>query len=125
AAAPNHSDLSSTSLPLTVTDTAPSSAVTNTFIAYSNVWKYLDNGTDQGTAWRSNSFTDTSWSSGQGQLGYGDGDEFTVVEDNPTPGYQPVANDRYITTYFRKFFSVTNAAAFTNLTCRLIYDDGG
>ena len=48
---------------------------TSTLVPLQSVWKYLDNGSNQGTAWRDNSFNDASWASGQGQLGYGDGDE--------------------------------------------------
>jgi hypothetical protein len=47
------------------------------------IWKYLDNGSDQGTAWRSAGFNDASWASGPAQLGYGDGDEATVVSFGP------------------------------------------
>ena len=58
------------------------------------VWRYLDDGSDQGTNWSSRTFDDSGWASGPAQLGYGDGDENTVVEDGPN-------NDRYVTTYFR------------------------
>jgi len=83
-----------------------------------SVWKYLDNGTDQSTAWRATDFNDSGWASGPAQLGYGDGDERTVVNSGPT-------NNHYITTYFRRWFLATNPALFTNLTVRLLRDDGG
>ena len=47
------------------------------------VWRYLDNGSDQGTAWRAAAFNDTGWKSGAAELGYGDGDEATVVGYGP------------------------------------------
>lgn len=81
-------------------------------------WKYLDNGSDQGTAWRAASFNDSTWSSGPAQLGYGDGDEATTV------GFGPDANNKFITTYFRRSFNVTNAALFNGLTLRVLRDDG-
>jgi RHS repeat-associated protein len=81
-------------------------------------WKYLDNGSDQGTAWRSPSFNDSAWSSGAAQLGYGDGDEATVVSYGPDP------NNKYITTYFRKAFTVTNPLAYQRLPLQLLVDDG-
>jgi len=90
-----------------------------TFVPAGSVWKYLDNGSDQGTAWRTNAFEDSSWAAGKAQLGYGDGDEATVV------GYGPDANNKYITTYFRRAFMVTNAAAAQQLTVNLLRDDGG
>jgi hypothetical protein len=81
-------------------------------------WRYLDNGTDQGTAWSGATFDDTSWSSGTAELGYGDGDEVTVVSFGPDP------SNKYITTYFRKYFFVTNVAQWSNITLRVVRDDG-
>jgi hypothetical protein len=81
-------------------------------------WKYLDNGTDQGTAWRAPSFNDSTWASGTAQLGYGDGDETTLV------GYGPDPNNKYVTTYFRKSFDVSNASVYKGLKLRLLRDDG-
>ncbi len=95
-----------------------------TLIAPDAVWKYLDNGTDQGTAWRATAFDDTTWKSGAAELGYGDGDETTVVEDNATPGYNAGDSDRYVTTYFRKSFTVDNPSALTAVTLRVKRDDG-
>ena len=89
-----------------------------TLVSKGSAWKYLDNGTDQGSAWRAVSFNDASWASGAGQLGYGDGDEATVV------GFGPDANAKYITTYFRRTFTVTNPAQFTSLLLNLLRDDG-
>lgn len=124
ARATDDTGMSSTSATVNVTVSAPGTAVTNVFIGLNSVWKYLDNGTDQGVAWRTNTFNDASWASGQAQLGYGDNDEVTVVQDNPDLGvFNIAATDKYITTYFRKFFNVTNAAAFTNLSFRLLRDD--
>src|SRR5467141_1189505 len=71
-----------------------------------SVWKYLDNGSDQGTAWVAPSFDDSAWASGPAQLGYGDGDEATVV------GFGPDPNNKYITTYFRRAFTVANPTAY-------------
>ena len=87
------------------------------YIAAGSVWKYLDNGTNQGTAWRATSFNDTSWKSGPAQLGYGDGDEATVVS------YGPNANNKYITTYFRDSFTVADASRVSAMTLQLIRDD--
>ncbi len=81
-------------------------------------WKYLDNGSNQGTAWRSPSFNDSTWSTGAAELGYGDGDEATVVSYGPDP------NNKYITTYFRKAFTVTNPAGYQRLWLQVLADDG-
>jgi len=82
------------------------------------VWKYLDNGSNQGTAWRAPVFDDSAWKSGPAQLGYGNGDEATVL------GYGPDANNKYVTSYFRRTFNVANPAALASLTLRLLRDDG-
>lgn len=89
-----------------------------TLLPRGSVWKYLDNGSDQGTAWRAPAFNDSAWASGRAQLGYGDGDEATVV------GYGPDSANKYTTTYFRCAFAVTNAAFVKELTARLLRDDG-
>ena len=34
-------------------------------------WKYLDNGSEQGAAWRAPGFNDNSWSNGVARLGFG------------------------------------------------------
>ncbi len=89
-----------------------------TYIATGSTWKYLDNGSNQGTAWRATSFNDSTWKSGKAQLGYGDGDEATVVS------FGSNANSKFITTYFRQSFNVANAAQVSALTLRLLRDDG-
>ena len=86
--------------------------------AYGSSWKYLDNGTDQGTAWSAALFNDAAWLSGNGQLGYGDGDEATLLS------YGPDINNKYITTYFRKTINIVNPAAFSSFSANVKRDDG-
>lgn len=81
-------------------------------------WKYLDNGTDQGTAWRAAAFNDAAWASGNAELGYGDGGEATVVN------YGPNSSNKYITTYFRKSFNVNNPLIYSSLSLGVVRDDG-
>lgn len=90
----------------------------DTLIAQGSLWKYLDNGSDQGTAWTAINFQDSSWSSGNAELGYGDGDETTVVS------YGPDAQNKYITTYFRKEFQLTNLSIYHTVRCSIKRDDG-
>ena len=89
-----------------------------TLITYGSSWKYLDNGTNQGTTWRTTSFNDAAWASGNAQLGYGDGDEATIVS------YGPNVNAKYITTYFRKTISIPNISLYTGFTLNIKRDDG-
>src|SRR6185503_19329432 len=80
---------------LTVTiQRAPSSV---TFVTKGSTWKYLDDGSDQGTGWTSRTFSDTPWASGPAPLGYGDANG--QLPATPT-GYGPDANNKYFTTYF-------------------------
>ncbi|TAH37368.1 MAG: hypothetical protein EYC70_10380 [Planctomycetota bacterium] len=81
-------------------------------------WRYLDDGSDPGAAWFTAGFDDSAWASGSAQLGYGDGDESTVV------GYGPNASAKYITTYFRTTVSVPDPGLFRGLYLRLLRDDG-
>jgi len=101
---------------VTLTVTRPSTE--QTLVPAGAVWRYLDDGSDQGTAWRALGFNDGGWRSGQAQLGYGDGDEATVV------GYGPASNTKYITTYFRRSLTVAGAASVTALTLKILRDDG-
>lgn len=89
-----------------------------TLVATGSVWKYLDDGSNQGTAWRATNFNDSGWLSGRGTLGYGD-PVSTTVRANRTDG------TRIITTYFRHRFVFEDAGALTNLTLGLMRDDGG
>jgi len=78
------------------------------------VWRYLVP-TKTVADWNQRTFDDSAWASGAGQLGYGDGDEATVI----------VAASNLITAaYFRRAFVMTNAATLTSLDLQLLRDDG-
>ena len=81
-------------------------------------WKYLADGSDQGTAWQSPGFNDASWSSGTAQFGFSDSSAQTTVS------YGPNANNKFITTYFRKTFVATNVNRIANLMLKLVVNDG-
>ena len=93
-------------------------AAADVLVAQGATWKYKDDGSNQGTAWSASAFDDTLWASGPAQLGYGDGDEATVVS------YGPNASAKYVTTYFRRTFAVASPADYTSLSLRLLRDDG-
>jgi hypothetical protein len=82
------------------------------------VWKYLDDGSEQGTAWRGSGFDDSSWAEGAGEFGYGDRDEATVVS------FGESAARKFITTYFRKVFNASEVERQVGLTVHLLRDDG-
>ena len=86
-------------------------------VDFESSWRYLDDGSNQGTGWRSSSFNDSAWESGDAILGYGGNGEQTVIE------FGPDANNKYITTYFRKTFNLAEGG-FSSATFDLIRDDG-
>ena len=87
-------------------------------IVAGSTWKYLDDGSNQPAAWREAAFDDGGWASGPAELGYGDGDEATVVS------YGPDAGSKYITTYFRTTFTVGDTSRVAALALDLLRDDG-
>lgn len=103
----------------TVRDAAPvgGDVTTLALLPRRSTWKYLDNGTNQGTAWRSVDFDDTAWASGPAKLGYGTNQTTTV-------GYGPNASNKYITTYFRTTFDLDDSSAVQDLSIAADYDDG-
>jgi hypothetical protein len=82
-----------------------------TVIPYESSWNYLDDGSDQGTSWRTLTFDDSNWSRGNGQFGYGDGDESTVLTTSLN------------TYYFRHEFNLPEGRV-EGATMNLLYDDG-
>jgi len=91
--------------------------VSTTFISSNSVWKYLDTGVNQGTAWVSRNFNDALWRSGPARLGFGGDGEATAVNGGPSSA-------RFPTIYFRKTFVVQPGAVYTNLSFKLARDDG-
>jgi len=104
-----------------------------------STWKYLDDGSNQGTAangvnWFGHpDYDDSTWAAGPAELGYGD------TEDGPggvAPGGTPVGYidtdpitggvQKNITTYFRRSFTIPvgEAEGYTDATIRLVSDDG-
>lgn len=89
-----------------------------TLVSEGSQWRYLDGGVDPGAGWTQAAFDDSGWELGNAELGYGDGDEATVVGF----GGNPLA--RHITTWFRSTFTVASPAEFGALQLRVEYDDG-
>lgn len=86
-------------------------------------WKYLKgnaeptpatNG-DPTTAWAEIAHDDSTWLSGVTGIGYGDGDDTTVITD---------MQNNYKSIYFRKTFNVVDPTLLTNLALEIGYDDG-
>jgi hypothetical protein len=81
-------------------------------------WLYLDDGSDQGSAWRAPAFPDGTWDEGPAPLGYGDNGEVTTLDFGGDP------DNKFTTTYFRRHFDVLNPAAYTDVILHFRRDDG-
>jgi len=85
-----------------------------------SVWKYDDRGEDLGVRWRSPSFDDAAWPSGPAKLGFGD----PIASAKTTVSFGPDPKAKHPCTYFRRTFTVADAARIRNLFVELIRDDG-
>ena len=108
-------------------------ALVDTFVDFeANGWRYLDTGVARSNStvvvgnasynsfdWKHPAFNETEWGTGQAMLGYGSVGGRTI---RTTVG--PASTPRHITTYFRKQFTVIDAADYNQLTFDLIRDDG-
>ncbi|MGI9244564.1 MAG: hypothetical protein ACR2RV_27430, partial [Verrucomicrobiales bacterium] len=139
---PRSSDLSF-DMEITVSDAL---ALTLTKLARGSTWRYLDDGGASlgnsssnivaGTAafsdqnWKHPSFDDSSWRSGDGELGYGDTPLTTggnLRQSFMTDlSYGPDPQSKFVTTYFRSKFDTGAAAIGAALGARLAVqvDDG-
>src|SRR2546425_12285104 len=76
-----------------------------TLIPANSTWKYLDDGSNQGTSWRQPAFNDSSWRSGAAPLGYvPEGDRRVINTQLNTAPF----GERTIPYYFRLAFTVAN-----------------
>ena len=96
-------------------------AVYRDLVSFGSIWKYLDDGSNQGTNWVSPAFDDSAWASGPSPLGYGDSNGRLPATTN---SFGPDANNRYITTYYRKEFVVTNVTGYLGFYILFQRDDG-
>ncbi|MCU1353325.1 MAG: metallophosphoesterase [Acidimicrobiales bacterium] len=78
------------------------------------MWRYRATGSAPATGWASPGADDSTWPQGASQLGFGDGDEATVI-----PSGSP---RRFPTSYFRTTFLVGQQPS--SLTLSLLADDG-
>jgi hypothetical protein len=110
---------------------AQPSGATETLISAGARWRYYTDAIGLGSSaitnggagwstsnWKHPSFNDSTWAEGPAQLGYGEGDEATVIP------FGPDANNKWISSYYRRSFSIANKSSITNLLLRLKRDDG-
>jgi chitodextrinase len=88
---------------------------TITVINIGDNWKYFKGYSNPAAGWTGISFDDSAWLVGPTGIGYGDGDDATVLND---------MEDNYRTVYARKTFNVIDASYVTGMTLNVDYDDG-
>ncbi|MEN8795983.1 MAG: lamin tail domain-containing protein [Akkermansiaceae bacterium] len=88
-------------------------ATFETLISSGANWSYLDDGSDQGAAWRAAGYDDSAWLNGPAPLGYGDDPATEIDFGDP--------DDRHITSYLRRDFQITEIPDQIHL--RLQVDD--
>ena len=94
-------------------------AETEPIVAKNSKWKYHDTGVKLDKVdWIAPDYDDSEWKVGQAELGYGDGDEVTVVDRGPDP-----STKHHTTIYFRKEFQLRNEGD-KSLFIKLLRDDG-
>ena len=85
-------------------------------VPQSGLWHYFVSKNAPLGDWKKVEYDDGFWPEGQAQLGYGDGDEVTVIGDGGNPA------SRNITTYFRNRFLMDSMPL--TATLHLLRDDG-
>jgi hypothetical protein len=81
-----------------------------TAIYASEIWKYHVGTTAPDSGWNGRFYGDTAWAAGKGGLGYGDGDDSTVVTTTPS-------------LYLRKVFTITDTTKLRAALLSIDYDD--
>jgi hypothetical protein len=94
-------------------------------------WRYRKGDSEPDASWKEIAFDDTGWLQGATGIGFGDGDDRTVltdmrrINDDPeTP--EDESRPGYISVYLRYEFQLGRGswAAFDDLVLRVDYDDG-
>jgi hypothetical protein len=97
---------------------AAASGGATTVIQVGDTWRYwkgLQAPAGAALAWTRRGYAETGWLSGQTGIGYGDGDDATVLAD---------MDDGYTSIYTRRAFNLASPEAAESLRLRIDYDDG-
>ena len=82
-------------------------------------WKFLDDGSDQGSKWTAPDFDDSAWKAGAAPLGYGDKDGIGTKL-----GFGSDSGKKFTTSYFRRKFAIKDPSEIFGLRMTLRRDDG-
>jgi hypothetical protein len=92
--------------------------LTEELIGGTSQWKYYDLEFQPPMQWKSLQFDDSGWKSGFSRFGYGNGNEATTIS------FGTDANNKFITSYYRKNFTVTDTTGMDSFVLHLSVDDG-
>jgi len=96
----------------------PSGFSNTTLIPMGSTWSYYDGSTIPAINWNTSAYSDAAWKTGASQLGYGGKGEVTTI------GYGGDANNKYISSYYRKSITIDNLASRSNFVLTTFVDDG-
>ena len=95
-----------------------------TLIPFGSSWKYFSTGAAPAGSWKNLGYNDAAWSSGNAELGYGDGDEVTCIPSGGGGTLCLPTGNKYITSYFRKTINIANPSAYGAFRFNVERDDG-
>jgi hypothetical protein len=81
-----------------------------TVVFDNDIWKYLEGTYEPDTNWRKLAFNDATWLQGQGGVGYGDGDDNTIINS-------------VTSLYLRKTFTIIDTSEIAAAILYVDYDD--
>jgi len=81
-----------------------------TAVFENDTWNYFEGTSEPDTNWRKLSFNDSGWQQGIGGIGYGDGDDNTVIANT-------------ISLYLRRTFSISDTSKIEEAVLNIDYDD--
>jgi len=96
--------------------TAHQGPSTQDLISNGSTWKYLYNGQGPGPGWTTQSYDDSSWTSGTAPVGWGQSNLGTTLSSSETP--------KPITSFYRKTVDVASVALVSSMTITTRADDG-
>lgn len=102
------------------TSATVSASVVLKLVPQGTLWKYFNGEISPGLRWQEVNFNDSAWPIGGGAFGYpaGTPDLVTGLDYGPDP------TNNFITTWFRRAFTVADAASISNVVLWLRRDDG-
>ena len=90
----------------------------NAIISRNASWLYYDSIMPDNEPWFSEFNKTLGWKTGYAEFGYGDGDETTEI------GYNDDEDNKYITSYYYKSFSIADPKAYIGYLVSIVVDDG-